>query len=247
MIEFMRSPTQNEREQYSHILRFKESFFDFPEGILCFDDTPDVLIKTLEGFWGVEHTRLYRVVLKEKESLEQRIVGRAKEIYESSGGPPLYVTVLFDSKTRLRVRDIDSIAASLNGIACRYIPTVGGSFVLEGWRFVSEGCSPSIQMVFIDRPDNSCEMFWGVGRGGAVPDLASEQIIERIRDKETRLGKYLRKCSKIWLLIVEDGFTPSSYFVISDEVKKQTYKSSFDRIFLFRNFSREVIELSVEP
>src|SRR3954447_22386798 len=105
----MRSLTQNEREQYSHILRFKESFSDFPEGIICFDDNPDVLIKTQEGFWGIEHTRLNCRVLKEQESLEQRIVDRAKEIYESSGGPPLYVTALFDSKIRLGVKDIDSI------------------------------------------------------------------------------------------------------------------------------------------
>jgi hypothetical protein len=90
-------------------------------------------------------------------------------------------------------------------------------------------------------------MFWGVGRGDAVPDLASVQIIERIQDKETKLGKYRSRCSKIWLLIVEDGFAPSSYFVISNGLKKQIYKSSFDRIFLFRNFSREVIELNVAP
>ncbi len=242
----MRPLTQNEREQYSHILRFKESFSSFPEGILCFDDNPDVLIKTPQGFLGVEHTRLYRTLLKEQESLEQRIVDRAKEIYESSGGAPLYITVMFDSKIRLSVRDIESIAASLKGIVCRYIPNVGEPFVLEGWRFGSEGCSPSVRTIFIDRPDNSCEMFWGVGRGGAVPDLASEQIRERIEDKEAKLGNYLSRCSKIWLLIVEDGFGPSSYFVISDEVKKQIYESSFDRIFLFRNFSREVIELNAE-
>ena len=247
LLESMRSLTQNEREQYSHILRFKESFPDFPEGILCFDDNPDVLIRTSEGFSGVEHTRLYRAVLKEQESLEHRIVDRAKEIYESSGGAPLYVTVLFNSNIRLRLKDIDSIAASLTGIVCSYIPNVGEHFVLEGWRFVSERCSPSIRTVFIDRPDNTCEMFWGVSRGGAVPNLASEQIRERIEDKEAKLGKYLSRCTKIWLLIVEDGFGPSSYFVISDEIKKQTYKSSFDRIFLFRNFSREVIELNVEP
>lgn len=243
----MRSLTLNEREQYSHILRFKESFSSFPEGILCFDDNPDVLVKTPDGIWGIEHTRLYWGKLKEQESLEQRIVDRAKEVYESGGAPPLYVTVLFDSKIRLGVKDIDSIAASLNGIVCRYVPNVGEHFQLEAWRFIPHGFSPAIMTVFIDRPNNSCEMFWGVGRGGAVPDLAADQIRERIQDKETKLGKYLSKCSKIWLLIVEDGFAPSGYFIISDKVKNQIYKSSFDRIFLFRNFSCEAIELNVEP
>src|ERR1051325_10633167 len=114
----MRPLTQNEREQYSHILRFKESFSDFPEGILCFDDNPDVLVKTREGFLGIEHTRLYWGSLKEQESLEQRIVDRAKEMYEVSGGPPLYVNVLFDPNVRLRVKDIDSIASSLHGLVC---------------------------------------------------------------------------------------------------------------------------------
>lgn len=102
-------------------------------------------------------------------------------------------------------------------------------------------------MVFIDRPGTSCEMLWGVGRGGVVPDLPSDSIRERVQDKESKIPRYLGKCSKVWLLIVEDGFAPSSYFDIPDEVKSENYRSTFDRIFLFRNFSREVIELNVEP
>lgn len=243
----MRSLTQNEREQYSHILRFKESFSDFPEGILCFDDNPDVLVKTSEGMLGIEHTRLYWGNLKEQESLEQRIVDRAKKMYELTGGPPLIVNVLFYPKVRLAVKDIDSIAACLNRLVCSYVPNVGGRFDLEGWRFVSRGFSPSIMTIFIDRPNDPCEMLWGVGRGGAVPDLPSSSIRKGIQGKESKIGRYLDKCSKIWLLIVEDGFAPSSYFVISDEVRKEIYKSKFDRVFLFRNFSREVIELNVEP
>ena len=243
----MRSLTLNEREQYSHILRFKESFADFPEGILCFDDNPDVLVKTSEGYYGIEHTRLYWGNLKEQESLEQRIVDRAKEVYELTGGPPLIVNVLFDPNVRLAVKDIDSIAASLNRLVCSYVPNVGGRFDLEGWRFVSRGFSPSIMTIFIDRPSDSCEMLWGVGRGGAVPDLPSNSIRECIQGKESKIDRYLDKCSKIWLLIVEDGFTPSSYFIISDEAKREMYKSRFDRIFLFRNFNCEVIELNAEP
>ena len=96
----MRPLTQNEREQYSHILRFKESFSGFPEGILCFDDNPDVLIKTPEGIWGIEHTRLYWGELKEQESLRQRIVDRAKEMYEAHH---LYV-LLFHSTQKLGLR-----------------------------------------------------------------------------------------------------------------------------------------------
>jgi hypothetical protein len=149
----MRSLTLNEREQYSQILCFKESFFGFPEGILCFDDNPDVLVKTSEGIWGIEHTRLYRTdvsgrgMMKEQESLEQQIVDRAKEMYESSGAPPLYVSVLFDSKIRLGKKDIDSIAASLNGIVSKYVPNIGEHFELEGWRFIAQGLSPAIIMV----------------------------------------------------------------------------------------------------
>lgn len=242
----MRSLTQNEREQYSHILRFKESFPESPKGILCFDDNPDVLVKTSEGILGIEHTRLYWGNLKEQESLEQRIVDRAKEMYELTGGPPLIVNVLFDPKVRLAVKDIDSISASLNRLVCSYVPNVGGRFDLEGWRFVSRGFSTAIMTIFIDRPNNSRETLWGVGRGGAVPDLPTDSIRKSIQDKESKISKYLDKCSKIWLLIVEDGFAPSSYFVIPDEVTKKIYKSKFDRIFLFRNFSCEVIELKVE-
>lgn len=242
----MRPLTQNEREQYSHILRFKESLSDFPEGTLCFADNPDVLVKTPAGIWGIEHTRLYRGSMKEQESLEQKIIDRAKKMYVSSGAPSLYVTVSFDSNFRLTVKDIDLIAANLNDIVCRYIPNVGENFELEGWKFIPRRFSPAITTIFINRPYPSCELSWDVERGGVVPDLASDQIRETIQGKEPKLGDYLSRCSKVWLLIVADGFAPSSDFSSSDEVKKQVYKSSFDRIFLFRNFSCEAFELDVK-
>jgi hypothetical protein len=196
---------------------------------------------------GIEHTRLYWGNLKEQESLEQRIVDRAREMYEASGGPPLVVNVLFDSKVRLGVKDSDSIAASLNRLVCSYLPNVGGRLDLEGWRFVSRGFAPAIMKIFIDRPSDPCEVLWGVGRGGAVPDLPPDSIRESIQIKESKINRYLDKCSKVWLLIVEEGFAPSSYFVISNAVKEEIYKSKFERLFLFRNFSREVIVLNVEP
>jgi hypothetical protein len=89
-------------------------------------------------------------------------------------------------------------------------------------------------------------MFWTVGRGDTVPTLTSELIEDIIQNKETRRERYLSRCSKIWLLIVETGGLPSSYFQIPKAVVEKIYKSNFDRIFLFRDFMYEVIELKTE-
>ncbi len=82
----------------------------------------------------------------------------------------------------------------------------------------------------------------GVRRFPYPVALANLGRIEQIVGRQRR-----GRVSKVWLLIVEEGFAPSSYFVISNAVKEEIYKSKFDRLFLFRNFSREVIVLNVEP
>ena len=245
--------SDNLRIQRHQLKKFKRCYSNFPEGSWKYPPPPDpdLIVHTNEGDLGIEHTRLFRtdhsngIVRQEQESVEDSIVNRAREIYEQSGGPPVNVAVSFNSNIRLGKKDVSSLSTVLAAIAGRYIPDIGQQFILEAVRFIPRPFPREIDIIFIDRHSKS-ETFWTVYRGDNVPSLTSEYIEDKIQTKETRREKYLKRCSKVWLLIVETGGSPSSHFEIPSEVVEKIYKSNFDRIFLLRDFGCEVIELKTE-
>lgn len=249
----MEKLTDNLKIQRYQLEKFKRCYSDFPEGRWEYPPPPDpdLIVHTDEGDLGIEHTRIFRtdhsngIARQEQESLEERIVNRAREIYEQYGGPPLRVAVLFNSNIRLGKKDVTSISTFLAGIVARYVPDVGQQFILDASRFIPRPFPSEVNMIFIDRYGKS-EMFWTVGRGDNVPTLTPEEVEGKIQNKEAKREQYLSRCSKIWLLIVESGGVPSSHFEIPSAVVEKVYKSNFDRIFLFGDFDCKAIELKTE-
>jgi len=47
----------------------------------------------------------------------------------------------------------------------------------------------------------------------------------------------------VWLLIVADGYAHSSIFDFGEAVLRASYKTSFDRLYLYRNFEHWCKEL----
>lgn len=247
----MKALSTNQREQYSHLIRFKECFPDFPAGTMEFGDEPDVIIHTANGLLGIEHTRIFRkddtdeIVRQEQESLEQRIVDKARSIYENGGGPPLYVTLAFIPAIKLAKNEVNSISSRIASIVRDHIPNEGQHHILDACQLPAKYLPRQISAVFVDRFYNQREMFWAVMRSDNIPNISSEQIQEIIHNKDIHVRKYLERCSEVWLVIVQDGFAPSSGFDLSEGVLMKVYKSAFKRVFLFRNFEYETHELKV--
>jgi hypothetical protein len=219
---------------------------------LEFGDEPDLIVRTTNGLLGIEHTRVFRtdhangIVRQKQESLEQRIVDQAKNTYAYNAGPSLYVTLAFVSKIALAKNEVSTISAQVSNIVSRHIPNEGQHLVLDACKLPADYLPRQISAIFIDRLKNQREMFWAVMRSDNIPNLSSAQVQEIIRNKDVHLQKYRARCSEVWLLIVQDGFTPSSGFDIPEEVLGKAYKSGFERLFLFKSFECETHELNVE-
>lgn len=69
---------------------------------------------------------------------------------------------------------------------------------------------------------------------------STDLFLERIRDKETKLGSYLANNSleELWLLVVISGVTASSSFILQEQ---NHFETKFDKVFLFDNFSGEYL------
>lgn len=61
---------------------------------------------------------------------------------------------------------------------------------------------------------------------------AADEIRSVIASKESRLTGYRARAPRCWLLVVANGFDPSTATSIDDDALTATYESSFDRVVL---------------
>lgn len=84
---------------------------------------------------------------------------------------------------------------------------------------------------------------WYPNRGGGYGEADVARVQETIDRKSQKLDKYRAKCVRVWLVIVVDGFAPSSFMDLSGAAIGHTYWSPFDRVFYFESFDRRVVRL----
>ncbi len=259
------TPDPQREQEILHLSRFANIFSEFPKGALDFGDKPDLIVHTDTGDLGIEHTQLFRVesspgiVLPQaQERLQERVVARARHLFEERGGGMLWLYVQFsgDDNNALNKHIVDEIALRLADVMVHavqlpgYKPKDGHWQDLERWdydlRFPNLFPAQVDQVSFqiVDRPGF---VLWGVPRGCFVPEITAHYIQKKIHGKEQKRESYLTRCSEVWLLMVAENGVPSSYFNISPDVAEFTFQSNFDRVFYFENFDSKIIELKIEP
>jgi hypothetical protein len=119
MLERWDNLSAKERRQRFQLLRFAQSYPEFPLGTLDFGDKPDLIVRTVDVL-GIEHTELMYTAkgaregrLREVESLQERVIERAKELYDDYGGADAYVSVNFNRSKPLKKRSVDNVAVTL--------------------------------------------------------------------------------------------------------------------------------------
>ena len=243
--------SDKKKKEYAHLLAFKESISDFPEGSINPDvEQPDFLIQSADGIVGIEHTEVYHEPRKDGSSLQAtetyvlQILSCAEQLHQNQGGKPALVWLNLTSGARLNKAKVEPLATALADIARRHTPgnlepvqirqTWDDQSVLpEEFSSVSIFCADSIQTPV-----------WGPVLAGHMPDIPSDFVQERIDSKNDKVSKYREHCDEVWLLIVVHGDLPSKWLEVSGEALKQTYQSSFNRTYLFDFQRRNAILLS---
>jgi hypothetical protein len=222
-----------------------------------FSDVPDLLVKMDSLVVGIEHTRLYREQeglpsgrqLRPQEYLHDQIVASAHTKFRSKHPTPLQLYVEFKEPFNSKKMDIDSLASALVSSvewSLREHRPQNGEVV---WVWQGEAERRGISWPNGIRQFNYCIVrpefeVWGPSYGYAVPGVSIDVVEGRLRDKESRLDHYRRRCDDCWLLIVTDTGTPASHFEVPDSVVSATYITNFDRVYLLTIFHRSLITLN---
>jgi hypothetical protein len=200
------------------INRFLELIDGAPRGTIDHPDPPDAVITTGDSCVAIEHTRVLRRAspgqnLRAHERRTDDIVDKARGLFEDNRGEVLQVTLYFNDRIQLARSDEDEIAEATAAVVSAHTPPIGSDGRLESWRFkVADQPFPrAVEAIWI-RNVPEWGPLWSVARSTMVPDLTSQVIQGHIDGKEAKLESYRQACDEVWLLLVVEGFAPSSHW-----------------------------------
>ena len=210
-------------------------------------ERPDFLIRFEGRLVGVEVTRMLvshdanGLLPQAQESISDRIVSRARHIYESSGACPAHVSVCFSQRHELRQINRDSVAQELSVLVA--------DMNLAEWKRVdwrpgrSGLLADVISFVHALGVPERTMAHWTVARAGWVAPVSVDALQSRVDEKAKRLSSYGNELKEIWLLIFADGMKPSQLFEVRADFEPAKVVSPFDRTFFFAHPDRAVVEL----
>jgi len=245
-------PENQKSIEQTHIQRLKEIYPSFPEGIPNLDsEEHDCLITKSDGqIIGIEHTCLFRLPNSPKEkppkqieSMHEIIISGAKRLYEEKNHPPVDVVVIFSDFLKIDRNKKVGLQNTLAKLIPNLLPAPNTSEHYECTGLNDSPIPPEFNYIRIARFDVLDENRWSPIGAAYVPNIEEGRIISEIGKKEAKLAAYRRKADKVWLLIVMDGFELSSTFGNTERLESVPFKTSFDKVIIFRNFEKKFIEL----
>ena len=220
-------------------------------GNVEFPDKPDALIDRGNHLLGIEHTRIFGEKrpgydLRSFEHITNQIVSRAQNIFESTREEHLWVEVYFDTEQQLSKADHVAVPQELAEIVAQFVPPVGSDHRLDAWRFRAKGRNfpHAVKSIWINHRPEWGSPAWNVPRSTIVPELSVDTVQQHISGKEEKISVYRQRCSRIWLLLVVEGFAPSSHWGIDRFPFEHAFEFSFDKVFLYHQFAAETWELA---
>ena len=214
------------------------------------NESPDFVICVGSDPVGVELTEIFTssagsdgtLPLQARESLAQRIIAHASDLYRESRAQHAHVSVHFNPSSDLRTLNRDETAARLAAFV-RAQALSPGQHVQ--WRpdYVADPLPDAITFVNMLGVPEPGMAHWSSPSAGWVSPLTSEVLQARVDEKAARLTKYRERAERNWLVLVSDGAKPSQFFEPPTREQPSMVVSPFDRTFYFARFKSLVMEL----
>ncbi len=177
-----------------------------------------------------------------QESISERIVSSARQLYQESGAPPAHVSVCFSPASDLRQLDRDGTAVSLASFV-RGLNLIQWQRV--DWRpeQLHEPLPSAISFVHALGVPTFEMAHWAVARAGWVAPLTVGALQSRVDGKADKLLDYQKVVAENWLVVVADRSKPSQLLRAVPDFNPRAIRSPFAKTFYYGHPDKEVIQL----
>jgi hypothetical protein len=238
----------------------------FPPGEVEIFEEPDLRIKTVGGWLGVEVTELVRPNGEnpfppvEDENFHREVVRLAEEEYRRThDAVPVCVVVYFLNEARCRHENLDGwlrltdrktgrklekMASSLVDFVKRHSAQRTGSTTFSKREMHGQTggdvLPTGFEVIGITWPAGP----WHSGESASIPPLDPQQLSTTIRKKNGLLPQYRAKVpdAPIWLLIY-NGPSVSRGVPIPRSITEWKFAFDFDKVFLFSGMDNQIFDI----
>lgn len=224
---------------------FRKAVLDFPPGEIICDESPDFLVSIDENnSLGVELVEIRNDSESSDAGHLQKLVKKAQCKAEESNLPPLAVDIFFNNSARLRPYGIEYLATKI-------VEEVRGEVVADramphSWMPKQDDLKQIIAGFHIRESNRS---IWMADPGGLVNENFAQCLQNTIDSKNKKYSEYREKCTGCWLLVYSDAENlergGESHYELSEEMKEQEFKSSFERVYFMSGYQSTVTRLRV--
>ena len=246
---------KKEKREWAILQIFRSSYQAFPLGKIEKSERPDFFVHSdKKGLIGIELTELKyeredkKFNLRAHEDFLNEVMEGSQAIVEAKCDFKLVVDVHFGSEfgpeLSMSCYEKDNtlmkqgLSEAIAKIVMENLPEATGiKYKIDRTSKYGDMNLPTkIDSIFIrDATGRLEEGLWYAGISTKVKPLSISSISQRLVAKNTKLPFYNHACKETWLIIIQNSFLMSSSYdpQATREALRHTYKSDFDRVFVF--------------
>ncbi len=231
---------------------FRESYNDFPKGILKPSESPDFIVKLRDRQkLGIELTRLDPAskntpdeTLLARLQIRDQTVELARELFEGNSSLKLFVKILFSEMSFISAeRQISVVVHMVNLIRKEagnrngkgfFKKTIAGSTLPDGIE----------EILVVNHPALKVSVWESTNNLGVSQDVVDD-IRSSIHKKDEKLLKLYQKqrLGSYWLLITTDRLMGVKSYNLTERILNHEFHSNFQQVFLFDLIKSDIYRL----
>ena len=234
-----------------YLERFRHAMPDFPEGRIEPSEEPDFLVYRSDSILGIELTELHRETRpgaspqQARESMRQRVVNRAQELYVVGHYPPVRATVFMHGDVHIERSEVEHLASQICELAIRNLPGPNSSGE-EFYEWTNRTYFPEVvNNIRVHRLDEITVSHFNAPGSTWVAPLARADVERALLSKNPKYSTYRKRCDEAWLIINADIGLMSTWFQFDSATVDAQFETDFERVFVFRHFGSKLHELTV--
>ena len=221
---------------------FKKRYSDFPIGHVSHLDKPDFIVKSTCKI-GIEVTQVFKdqdldkgSFLRTKQSFKEHLLKNIVSNLKSTDFPKCVVAIHLNDRHFTGKESARQIAQDC------FVDILKKKSKLRKetpYEFNNIGNLPAIIDSYSLFVSDGFEETDFVLTGGSIGEMLTTNHVQFILDKKEEAKKQYEQCDEYWLLIWEGSFEADHFGKIT--VEEYLLTTTFDKVFLVRQFSPEVI------
>lgn len=244
---------QAEKKQLEILIMryFRESYFDFPRGLVVPSESPDFLL-TLKSknLLGIELTRLNpgnaiepSVADLQEINLQEDLIQNMLDMFQASSERKLFVKFLFSNKKKITPEKKLMVAVhTVNAIRKSIQHKKGDSFYKVS--ILASQLSEGIKEILIVHHPKLEISIWERSNNLGVSNDVVDDIVYSIHKKDEKLRFYQKQhLNFYWLLITTDRLRGVRNFNLPNKIMNHKFESRFQHVFLFDLIKSKVFQL----